>query len=62
MTTASAPKKFYRIEQVADRLEVATRTVRRWIKAKLLIVHRINGVVRVSDDDLAAFLASRRDD
>ena len=55
-------KKFYTIEQIADCLVVSTRTVRRWIHDELLVAHRINGVVRISDADFAAFLASRRDD
>ena len=53
--------KFYTIEQIADFVEVSTRTVRRWIKNKLLIAHRINGLVRISDTDFQAFLVSRRD-
>ena len=54
--------KFYTIEQIADALVVSTRTVRRWIDQKLLIAHRINGLVRISEADFAAFLAARRDD
>jgi excisionase family DNA binding protein len=48
-------KKFYTIEQIAQSLVVSTRTVRRWIKDKLLIAHRIKGVIRVSEADFAAF-------
>jgi hypothetical protein len=36
--------------------------VRRWIKSGALPVHRINGVVRISGADFAAFLAALRDD
>jgi len=54
-------QKFYTIEQIADCLVVSTRTVRRWIKSGALPVHRINGVVRASEADFAAFLAARRD-
>ena len=57
----SALSYFFTINQIADRLGVSTRTVRRWIEGKLLIVHRINGLVRISDADYAAFLAARRD-
>ncbi len=54
--------KFYTIQQIADWLAVSTRTVRRWIRDKLLIAHRLNGLVRISEADFAAFLAARRDD
>jgi excisionase family DNA binding protein len=40
-----APAKFYTIAQIAERVEASTRTVRRWIKKKLLVAHRINGVL-----------------
>jgi excisionase family DNA binding protein len=53
--------KFYTVEQIADFLVVSTRSVRRWIHDKLLVAHRINGVVRISEADFAAFLAARRD-
>jgi excisionase family DNA binding protein len=32
--------KFFTIEQIAELLEVSTRTVRRWIDAGLLVAHR----------------------
>jgi len=53
--------KFFTIAEVADRLHVATRTVRRWIKADDLVVHRVGGVVRIAESDLRAFLAIHRD-
>jgi excisionase family DNA binding protein len=52
---------FFTISDVANFLNVSTRTVRRWIKEGLLVAHRINGVVRISETDLAAFLAAFRD-
>ncbi len=57
-----SPRKFYTIEQIADFLVVSTRTVRRWIRDKVLVAHRFNGLVRISEADFAAFLATRRDD
>ena len=33
--------KFFTIAEVAERLRVSTRTVRRWIKAGDLIAHRV---------------------
>jgi excisionase family DNA binding protein len=53
--------QFWTIAQVADRLQVATRTVRRWINGGELVVHRIGGVVRISESDLRSFLATNRE-
>jgi excisionase family DNA binding protein len=53
--------KFVRIAEVAERLNVNARTVRRWIVAGDLVVHRIGNVVRVSEGDLRTFLALHRD-
>ena len=52
---------FFTIADVAARLDVCERTVRRWIKAGALPVHRIGGLVRISEADFVAFLALRRD-
>jgi excisionase family DNA binding protein len=54
------PAKFYTIAQVAELVEVSTRTVRRWIAEGLLVAHRIKGLVRISDADFQTFLASYR--
>jgi excisionase family DNA binding protein len=52
---------FHTIKQVAKRLQVNERTVRRWIAAGLLeAAHKFGGVVRISEDDLRAFLAINR--
>jgi excisionase family DNA binding protein len=53
--------EFLTIPDVAERLRVSTRTVRRWIADDNLIAHRIGGLVRISESDLRAFLALRRD-
>ena len=53
--------KLYTIEQIAECLVVSTRTVRRWIDDELLVAHRMSGIVRISEADFAAFLATRRD-
>jgi excisionase family DNA binding protein len=52
--------RFFTIAEVAERLQVATRTVRRWIEAGDLVEHRLGGVVRIAESDLWAFLAVRR--
>jgi excisionase family DNA binding protein len=56
-----SPTKFYTIQQIADCVESSTRSVRRWIDEGLLIAHKINGLVRISEADLQAFLAAHRD-
>jgi excisionase family DNA binding protein len=56
-----SPMKFYTIDQIANLVEVSTRTVRRWIQDGLLVAHRINGLVRISEADFQAFLATHRD-
>src|ERR1700674_2519154 len=52
--------KFFTIAEVAEILNVATRTVRRWIKAGDLVVHQVGGVIRIAERDLRAFLALHR--
>jgi excisionase family DNA binding protein len=52
--------KFYTIEQIAESLDASTRSVRRWIANGLLIAHRINGLVRISEADFQAFLVAHR--
>jgi excisionase family DNA binding protein len=53
--------QFFTIAEVAECLNVSTRTVRRWIKERQLVAHRLHGVVRIADSDLRAFLAQHRD-
>jgi excisionase family DNA binding protein len=53
--------KYYAIKGVAEALDVSTRTVRRWIANGNLIVHRVNGVIRIAERDLRAFLAMHRE-
>jgi excisionase family DNA binding protein len=46
---------FYTIGEVAEALGVSTRTVRRWIAARALAVHRFDGsLVRIAERDLLA--------
>jgi excisionase family DNA binding protein len=53
--------KYYSIKTVAEAIDVSTRTVRRWIENGDLVVHRVDGVVRVAEADLRAFLAQHRE-
>jgi excisionase family DNA binding protein len=55
------PIKFFTIADVAESVEVTTRTVRRWIASGDLVAHRFRGVVRIAEGDLRAFLALHRE-
>jgi len=59
-TPQSNRPKFYTIEQIAECVESSTRTVRRWIEQKLLVAHRMNGLVRISQADFQKFLNDHR--
>ena len=59
--TATIRSEFFTIAEVAEGLHVAPRTVRRWIKAGDLVVHRVGGVVRIAEGDLRVFLALHRE-
>ena len=48
------------VRAIADRLQVAEKTIRRLITAGELPTHRIGGCVRVSEDDLLVFLSMAR--
>jgi len=53
--------RFFTIANVAASLSVSTRTVRRWIESGQLVAHRFNGVLRIANQDLQAFLGEHRD-
>jgi excisionase family DNA binding protein len=48
------------IDETAELLNVSPRTVRRLIEAGALRAHWIGRLVRISDEDIAAFLAANR--
>jgi excisionase family DNA binding protein len=48
------------VADVAARLHVCTKTVRRLIEAGELHVHQIGRQHRIAEDDLLAFIAQRR--
>jgi excisionase family DNA binding protein len=52
--------EFLTIAEVAERMKVTERTVRRWIEAGLLRAHKIVGCVRISHRDFADFLERTR--
>ena len=48
------------VAAVADRLDVSTKTVRRWIEAGELRIHRLGRSVRIGETDLQQFLEDHR--
>jgi excisionase family DNA binding protein len=52
--------RFYTVAQVAELLEVSTRSLRRWIADGELRHHRLGRQVRILESDLRAFLEERR--
>jgi excisionase family DNA binding protein len=52
--------RLHSVPVVADRLESSVATVRRAIWLGQLPVYRIGRAVRISEDDLQAYLARRR--
>ena len=58
----SSPRigKFYTIQEIADLLGISLRTVHRWTSSRQLPAYKIGGLLRVSEDDLRAFLALHR--
>ena len=61
ISNAPAAKQFYSIAEVADLLDVHSRTVRRWLGKKELIAHRFGRQLRISRADLEAFVRARRE-
>ena len=53
-------EKFLTRETVAERLDVSIRSIDRWIRNGDLKVHRFGRSVRISADELGAFIASSR--
>ena len=69
MTTKAPPsprkhappeRLLYAVDDVAEQLGVSTKTVRRWIAAGDLPVHRLGRQLRISEPDLVAFIARSR--
>jgi len=52
--------KLLTIIQVADVLNVSTKTVRRMIESGVLHHHRVGRIIRLSDEDLRAYINSTR--
>jgi excisionase family DNA binding protein len=58
----AAAIRFLTIGDIGERMDVAPRTVCRWIKSGALRVHRFGRQVRVSESDYVDFLARHRGD
>jgi excisionase family DNA binding protein len=56
------PGNLNRIDKLAERWGVSTRTVQRKIKSGALRAHRIGRLVRISDADAEDFLRQNRED
>ena len=48
------------VDEIAERLGVCSKTIRRWITRNELPAHRLGRSVRVAEDDLIAFLGKHR--
>ena len=60
MTSKPSHAIFYTVADVATQLGLSTKTVRRWITSKELRFHQLGRQLRISAEDLAAFLGQRR--
>jgi excisionase family DNA binding protein len=50
--------QYFTVKAVAEALSISPRTVRRWSARGALAVHRVDGVVRISEADLRFFWPS----
>jgi len=60
--TVSAIKlpRLLSVVDAAQQLGVSPKTIRRWINRGELSIHRLGRQLRISEEDLAAFLRDRR--
>ncbi len=59
-TASDTPTDFLTVGQVAARLEVSVKTIRRWVQNGDLAHHRFGRQVRISLADLRSFTEARR--
>ncbi len=53
-------ERFYNLAEVAERLQVSDRTVRRWIKSRALPAYKPGREYRIRPSDLDQFVEARR--
>jgi excisionase family DNA binding protein len=58
--TRYQPQPLLSVADIADRLKLSEKTVRRWIERGDLPAHHLGRAVRVSEDDLALYLHKNR--
>ncbi len=51
---------FHTISEIAERLKVSPKTVRRWIARGDLVTYRFGRQIRITEADLNAFVAGHR--
>jgi excisionase family DNA binding protein len=57
----SRPKRrMLTVKQIAEADQVSPRTVRRWLESGKLPHHKLDGLIRIGEDDHAVFLAQCR--
>ncbi len=54
------PARYFSVRDVAERLELSEKTIRRHIKDKSLRIYRLGRRLRISEDDLMLFMELRR--
>jgi excisionase family DNA binding protein len=59
-TRARSLTKLRTIDETAELLNTSSRTVRRFIDSGALAAHRLGRSVRISEADIATFLAANR--
>jgi excisionase family DNA binding protein len=59
-TSPTRPPSLLSVSDIAERLKLSTKTIRRWIERGDLPAHRLGRNVRISEQDLAGYLNKHR--
>lgn len=60
MSGSDSSPRLLSVAIVADRLDVSTKTIRRWIETGGLQIYRLGRCVRISEADLQDFIDRHR--
>jgi excisionase family DNA binding protein len=60
MNATSKVQRMYSIKEVGPQVGVSSKTIRRWIERGELHVPRLGRQLRISEEDLLAFLSKHR--